>query len=714
MKITLKNVASCDENPVILETDQKINLAYGLNGTGKTTLSDYLYYKDQSKDKFNDCDLTDTGNAKILVYNQNFIKDNFYDKDSLKGIFTLSKENKEAEESIKQAEQNIKKFEEEKTKKEKDKEEYEKNQKINLEEIQKAIWSIKTDYTGGDRVLEFCLISLMGKKEKLFNHIKSIQKSENQPTSIEVLKKEARLIKEGEPQETLPKIKMNIKDIEENSIWKEVIVGKEDSPVANLITKLNNSDWVKQGVNYLSISEEQCPFCQEKTITETVAKNIKDYFDETYENKITEIESLYNQYKDKQILIPKISKYQNHPLIEQDKDRIEILYNKLVTTLNDNLSSIKQKSENSSQKIEIKETKDEITEINNFIEKINQDIAIYNEKLKNKDQTQKKIKNQFWQIMRWNYDNALIQHEKNKDKTEKKIEEINNEITGINKKISLQKENIKQQQENMINIEGAINNINNGLRELGIEGFNIIKFQENSYKIVREGQEEGQFQTLSEGEKMIISFLYFMELCKGKESKEEVVKNKIVVIDDPISSLSHTYIFNLSIWIKNHFFKSENYKQILVLTHSLYFFHELIRYDKNRKLFRFLKLSTNKIQIEKMEENEIKNEYESYWQVIKDHENGKASNGLLANSMRNILEHFFGFIYKEGLEKKLESLGKDNKFESFLRYMNRESHSDAINITDDKEIDSKLFKDAFKEVFTKSGYEEHYKNMMKT
>ncbi|MCK5831297.1 MAG: AAA family ATPase [Methylococcales bacterium] len=36
----------------------------------------------------------------ILVYNQKFIQDCFYESNEIKGIFTLSKENKEAEENI--------------------------------------------------------------------------------------------------------------------------------------------------------------------------------------------------------------------------------------------------------------------------------------------------------------------------------------------------------------------------------------------------------------------------------------------------------------------------------------------------------------------------------------------------------------------------------------------------------------------------------------
>jgi AAA15 family ATPase/GTPase len=41
-KISMNNVASY-RTIASLETDKKVNLVYGLNGTGKSTLSNFLY-----------------------------------------------------------------------------------------------------------------------------------------------------------------------------------------------------------------------------------------------------------------------------------------------------------------------------------------------------------------------------------------------------------------------------------------------------------------------------------------------------------------------------------------------------------------------------------------------------------------------------------------------------------------------------------------------
>lgn len=193
------------------------------------------------------------------------------------------------------------------------------------------------------------------------------------------------------------------------------------------------------------------------------------------------------------------------------------------------------------------------------------------------------------------------------------------------------------------------------------------------------------------------------------------MEKKIVVIDDPISSLSHIFVFNIGKLIKTEFFNSDFYEQVFILTHSLYFFYELtdIRHDRreeNQKLFRMTK-NEDGSHISVMKYEEIQNDYQSYWQIIKD---AKQPPALIANCMRNIIEYFFNFIEKKYLNDVFNKLElKDNRFQAFYRYVNRESHSLGQNIFDYKEFDYDIFKESFKLVFQQSGYEEHYNKMMK-
>ncbi|MDN7136023.1 AAA family ATPase [Pseudidiomarina terrestris] len=112
-----------------------------------------------------------------------------------------------------------------------------------------------------------------------------------------------------------------------------------------------------------------------------------------------------------------------------------------------------------------------------------------------------------------------------------------------------------------------------------------------------------------------------------------------------------------------------------------------------------------------MQKNDIRNEYDGYWQVIRDAHSDMICSAILPNAMRNILEHFFSFVHKKD---KLTNLGDEHhNFRPLLRYISRGSHSDMVNLTDFGDIDVRQFLNIFKEVFIQADYEEHYKRMMK-
>ena len=83
-----------------------------------------------------------------------------------------------------------------------------------------------------------------------------------------------------------------------------------------------------------------------------------------------------------------------------------------------------------------------------------------------------------------------------------------------------------------------------------------------------------------------------------------------------------------------------------------------------------------------MKYNEIQNDYQVYWSVIKDESN--ICPALLANCMRNIIDHFYNFVLRDEFNTVFNepALKGNNRFDSFCRYMNRESHSDGQNIFD--------------------------------
>lgn len=188
-KIAMKNVASYKAEAA-LETDKRVNLIYGLNGTGKSTLSSYLY--DMTAGQYAECSVEGLSESdKVLVYNQKFIADNFYETEEIHGIFTLSKKNKEAKQLIDEAKKDLKKFMEKKKTIVAERQQADDKFKKQVGDFHKEVWKIKTEYTGGDRVLEYCLDGLKGKQETVFNYLLGIAADEEKlEYSVEDLKKE--------------------------------------------------------------------------------------------------------------------------------------------------------------------------------------------------------------------------------------------------------------------------------------------------------------------------------------------------------------------------------------------------------------------------------------------------------------------------------------------------------------------------------------------
>lgn len=735
--INLNKVASY-KNKVSLVTDKKVNLIYGLNGAGKSTFSNYLH--DRNDHKYKDCSIDGlNSNHELIVYNQKFIQENFFEADNLKGIFTLSKQNKDAEIKISNALKEIKKLEDERGIKSAELETEKSSINQKMETAKNAVWKIKIDYSGGDRVLELCLEGYKGSKDNLFNHIVGLAKPIAKPTkSIEDLKTDLQSISGDNAQKysLLSQITFTSQNLEEEALFGKQIVGNENSTVSQLIKQLGNSDWIKEGLQYLPEKQIQenstCPFCQEKTISNELIESIKNYFDASYEADINSLKKILEKYLQAIQLIPNKAKFEENPKFEVYAKDFELKYSAFLKVIEGNKKLIDEKMKTPSVSITLKKSTKVLEELNEVIAKINALITVHNINIDQKETVKSTIKKAFWEIMRWDYDQTISSINTDKTSSKSKTDALENTLNSYSEKISAQNSIISEQQKLTVNIEEAIDNIKKGLVDLGIMDFEIKKHADNLYKIVRGEKEDKVFHSLSEGEKMIISFLYFIELCRGKKDAIDTGKKKVIVIDDPISSLSHIYVFNVGRLIKNEFFAQKEteinketgdklvvwnykYEQVFILTHSLYFFYEITETNheirkENQKLFRLIKNDTGSTFIP-MKYEEIQNDYQAYWFIIKDSQQPAA---LIANCMRNVIEYFFNFVEKKDLNNFfLQEALKANRFQAFYRYINRESHSLGQNIFDFKEFNYQDFRDAFKELFKVAGYEAHYKKMIK-
>lgn len=144
---------------------------------------------------------------------------------------------------------------------------------------------------------------------------------------------------------------------------------------------------------------------------------------------------------------------------------------------------------------------------------------------------------------------------------------------------------LKELQRQQKGVDASIDAINDRLKSLGISAFSIQRQdgQDRLYCLHRPNVPDCSTETLSEGEKTLIAFLYFMETLKGSHDEDETIdpKKTIAIIDDPISSLSQNYVYDIATMIHRELAnpgdRPQRVKQVIVLTHNLFFFHELVK-----------------------------------------------------------------------------------------------------------------------------------------
>lgn len=90
--------------------------------------------------------------------------------------------------------------------------------------------------------------------------------------------------------------------------------------------------------------------------------------------------------------------------------------------------------------------------------------------------------------------------------------------------------------------------------------------EQNGYRIMRAGQPANH---LSDGERTAVAFLYFLKSLQGTDFN---LREGVVVIDDPVSSLDTNSLFSAFGFMKA---RTAEAKQLIILTHSFSFFRQV-------------------------------------------------------------------------------------------------------------------------------------------
>ncbi|MBU4636894.1 AAA family ATPase [Pseudomonas chlororaphis] len=713
-KILVRNVSSYSPDATVsIAPLKRVNLFYGQNGTGKTTIGNFLQSPGQAC--YNVCGVEPVKvGREVLVYNHVFMEKNFHEASSQPGVFTLNEGNIEAEAALAAAEASIAELT--------IAHDAEMEKGVNCKKAQDAahevlldsVWKPKREFDG--TALAYCFRSL-NTRERLLDAVRRVPLVATADTAQGMLG-EAAALSETNDQEVpnIAPISFQAHKLEVDPMLQEVITGSSNSYLSAFIQQLGNSDWVKHALRYRAEAEDKCPLCQQPLPQDFYAE-IHKVFDKTYEERLGALRQLEYQYRG---AVDQLLQRCEAPVYKLQAIRLHIT--RLHAVFQKNLQAIGEKIASPSLVTTLESTEALVAELNSEIAAEQLIIDAINERIRNRKQHEENIKERFWRWYRASCNAAFQAFEKVDKAQGRQRQAAKDEVQSLRERIQEQRGIVAQSRAAITNIDQSVENINNWLRVLGLKGFTLIR-EEGSvpqYRLERPGQTEGVFRTLSEGEKTLISFLYFLEVCNGEmdTASGKLKRDRIIVIDDPISSLSHNYVYDIASLIRRQvLIPRDRFKQVIILTHNLFFFHEmakLLKEDGEKAVAMFRITKSEYSSVVPMAEREIQNDYQAFWQTIKDALQGRTSPNVMPNMMRNILEYYFSFVHQAPtLRQALMELSEDKpEFRAFYRYINRESHTDSVNLTDFGEIDPATFIDRFKDVFVKTKFEAHFDKMM--
>jgi wobble nucleotide-excising tRNase len=538
-----------------------------------------------------------------------------------------------------------------------------------------------------------------------------------------------------------------LQEVEENSIFAKIIKSnQENNPFLEKIqNQWNNLAWVSGGKKYQDDEDPICPYCQQ-SLTKEIIDNLNNLLDEGYRRDEELINSCMSKYDKEanriiQQMKDQVAEYKEY--FNNNEDNYRNLLEILERTINNNKSAITEKQKDPGREVKLDSTEDRIIEINKIIDKANEEVEENNKIASNAKEAKEKLKRQVWEKVRNDSDEIIRHYEKIISGLDEEIDKKKKNEGGLKDKLKEYQDRIGVINKAGINIQETADSINNMLNQFGFSNFKL-KEQEEKYYAIEYKDGGNAFRGLSEGEKNFVTFLYFYYSLKGNANPDQLGedKGKIIIIDDPVSSLDNDVLHVVSGLIRGlinsamnkgeesntheaiSINKLINPEQVFVLTHNPHFLritgNHYVKKIKKEKVVFFRILKSSKIQ--RVVDNPILTSYEMLWGSLAEYKqiidgNGDKEIGVgIQNSMRRILEYYFewlGGIKFNDLPNKFNEGDEKSICHLLIDYLHVGSHGvddSSFDISSNGQLDK--FLDVFENIFTKLGHKNHYEMMM--
>ena len=710
-----------------------INFFYGKNGAGKSTIARTIrgnlpgsveWQSDRPADSYD-----------VLVYDADFIRDNFENYDNLPGVFTVAEENIAVQKQVKEKNDERKKLLEQHGACKGDLDAKSAAKEQALADYQQACWERTKELRG---IFD---AAVTGKKRpQLFaTEILSTTPVDHDYDELVTLYQTV-YQGSGESYPLFNKAgRVTYATLPGFELMGKPIFSSSETPFSSFITALNAT----------------CPYCQQK-LPANFEQEIAKCFDTNYTEDITAITEFQTVYEREMTgILETLKKNMDKVLpdlqLEEYQTKLQLLSNAITINLQRIAAKIKEPTTIAS----LEDTDTLLIELGSIIDEFNKRIQTNNDVVGHLRTEKVKCKQHVWEYLAFYLKDVVAEYHSKTAALDGEISALKTKLDGIvaeGRKIAAEISDLNKQ---VVNTEATIAGINALLHDSGFQGFSLRAKEgvQNVYEVIRP---DGTIaDKLSEGERNFIAFLYFYHLVRGSQ-RSDALKDKIVVIDDPVSSMDSGALFIVSALVREmvevcynntdyqgHVVEGDYIKQIFILTHNVYFhreitYHQVQRYrsvsffiirktDNISSVTRCTRRSAVPSQLENY--NPVQNSYAALWDELKE----VTSPITAMNVIRRILEYYFlqlcGYegtnIRKEVLEKEENRKRFIDQTEggqpdytryhlasSMLSYINNSTGiTDGLNYVEDC-VDAEQYKTVLRLIFEAMHQEQHYNMMM--
>jgi len=729
--ISIAGVATYDAAGVKIEDLKKVGFIYGANGTGKTTITKLL--ADNSSPEFSSCSVRWKGDLPLqtLVYNRDF-RDRNFGKGKIDGVFTLGEATKEEKEAIEKMVADLAEIKSQGLQKKATLDRLKEEKEKAENDFCEAAWDdvFKKHKATFKDAFEGVMASKAAFRDKLLSQAAS---NKSTPKTRDELEAKASTVFGTAPVK-LPLITQieyaRLLELEADPIWEKKIIGKSDIDIAKLIQTLGINDWVNEGRGYIR-EDGICPFCQEATITESFRDKLASYFDKTFEEDTQRVKTLTAEYTAaSQELVNLLGEIESKEEANPDsKLSIELFSAKLkaaVAQLQANEKLVEGKGKELSRSVELTPLKEQLEGLASLIDAANDAVKKHNKIVDNYATEKADLITAIWRFLVEEHRTSIAQHNSDIAGRQQGIEAVTKQKDELAKQYAELDTKIKEANKNVTSVQPSVDEINKTLKAYGFLNFEIVPSKEdtNQYQIQREDGSIAE-STLSEGEITFITFLYFLQRAKGGLTEDSVSDERVLVIDDPISSLDSNVLFVVSTLIKAILDAVKRdqgvIRQVILLTHNVYFHREVSyisgKAELNADTHFWILRKKNKIsEIQPfLMENPVHNSYQLLWRELKNHEHSDSV--AMQNTMRRIIENYFkilgGYHYDDLIASFTDSHEEQEICRSMVCWINDGSHTipDDLFIQAHDDLKEKYL-DVFKKIFINTQHHGHFKMMM--